>query len=815
MKLSFVIVSWNVRELLESCLRSIFEHTTNLSFEVIVIDNASADDSSAMVAEKFPQVKLIANDENKGFAAACNQGIKASSGEHIFFLNPDSEITESTVSRLTEYLDAHIDAGIVAPQIRGADGSIQKSIQRFPTPLSQLGILFKLRKIVPGLLSHYYADDFDYTRDEQEVDQPDGAALMIRRSVLEGVGAFDERFFLWFDEVDLCKRVHDAGYKIVYLSRAHIIHHSGKSFAQKGTFEKQRIFFTSCARYLIKHHGIAGTLTAVIMQIAVGVFALLDATISALRLPPHDQEKTGTATFFALSPFSSRLFGGTLFGIVSVELLSFASYFYGPIGALSLGLLVAATFLITFWRLEYGIAILFTELIIGSKGYLFSLTVGDATVSLRMALFAAVIAGWLLRKMKMGSGSISVRNLCLTPFLRWYVVLGLSVVWGVVAGLMWGNNRVFLFSDANAWLFFLILPVLYSALRKKEHIYRFLTVCVAAMTAQIVKVLLVFYIMGHRGFGEEALTAVYRWVRSTGVGELTQMGGMFRIFFQSHIYGVLFFFILLVFVHMLHVKYERTRFRNSWVLYLLFVGSIASLILSFSRSFWVGGGLMVIVFLCSALYAARKKPAPFLRLITTGAGSTLCALILLFVISAIPIPSREAVFSLDLLTNRIEDIENEAAAASRWNLLPIIFSEIQKNPIGGYGFGKTLTYTSKDPRVLSENATGEYTTYAFEWGYLDLWLKMGFFGLLAYLLLLAAIVVRGADTLRRLSEEGMLFDAALVRGFLFGLGALLVIHFFTPYLNHPLGIGMVMLAGVLSERLNPKNSLSTDTERRL
>lgn len=805
MKLSIIIVSWNVRDLLERCLRSIAERAFEAPHEVIVIDNASVDGSAAMVREKFPQVNLIENTENRGFAVACNQGIRESAGEYVFFLNPDSEITEGLIEKLTGYLDVHADVGIVAPQVLNADGSIQSSIQRFPTPASQLGVLFKVRRFFPHLLSQYYAADFDYNKDEQDVDQPDGAALMVRKEALKLLGGFDEQFFLWFDEVDLCRRFKNAGWRIVYCSRVHIIHHSGKSFAQKGILEKQRLFFTSCAQYLRRHCGVGGLLVAVIMKLAVALFSIIDAAVSLIRQP--DTSCAPSAAFIQYP--LRRLFIGSLCAIIVVELLSLGGYFYGPIDALATGLLAAATFLITFRRLEYGVAILFAELIIGSKGYLFSMVAGDMRLSLRMVLFAALLAGWILGMLANHNRKDNLELLLTLRYasLRvWCALLGAAVFFGIALSIRNGHATGSLIADANAWFFFLILPVLYDALQRREQIGRFLTICAAALSASLTKVLVVFYMMGHRGFGDDILTVVYRWIRSTGVGELTQMDSLYRIFFQSQIYVVLLFFILISYIAWL-ARFPLRDIARRYVWFgVLLTGTIISLILSFSRSFWLGVLVMLTLFSVSVLCLIKKELKAVVRFFGVGVGSVACALLVLFAISAIPFPSREGVFSVDLLSDRVEDLEDEAAAASRWNLLPIMLDEIKKSPWIGHGFGKTLTYTSKDPRVLLQSESGTYTTYAFEWGYLDLWLKMGLFGLLAYLFLLAAICVRGADTIRYLFQKGRWYEATLVRGLLYGLGALSIIHFFTPYLNHPLGIGIVMLAAVLSERLRSIHS---------
>ncbi|MEK7122629.1 MAG: glycosyltransferase family 2 protein, partial [Patescibacteria group bacterium] len=321
MKISFIIVSWNVCELLERCLRSIGATSYEVPHEVIVVDNDSQDGSADMVARMFPQVKLFRNKENRGFAAACNQGISAGSGSYIFFINPDAELDSHALTRMIAYMDAHPDVGICAPQIRNADGSIQRSIQRFPTPLSQLGVLFKIRKIAPWFLRRYYADDFEYGRDEQDVEQPDGAALFVRRSALRKIGVFDEQFFLWFDEVDLCRRMRNAGFRIVYLNRARVIHQAGKSFAQKGFLEKQQIFFTSCARYLKKHCGFPGFLAALIMHSAIGFFALLDAKRFIFFAPIP---QPASSVISPLSRHNKHLFLYALFLIIASELLSLA-----------------------------------------------------------------------------------------------------------------------------------------------------------------------------------------------------------------------------------------------------------------------------------------------------------------------------------------------------------------------------------------------------------------------------------------------------------------------------------------------------------
>jgi len=257
MDVSIVIVSWNVRNLLWRCLASIEEHRGALSVESIVVDNASADGSTAMVQKEFPAVKLFRMPKNLGFARANNRALAKAQGRYIFFLNPDTELTAGALEALVTYMDEHLEVAVAAPCIVNPDGTFQRgSIRREPTLSSQLLIILKLSHLMPHVpaLKHYYYDDFDPLR-EQAVDQAMGSAMFFRRSVLDTVGYFDEKFFLWFEEVDLCRRVRLNGASIRYLPQARVIHHGGASFRQEPLLTKQLIWYRSVVHYFYKHHG--------------------------------------------------------------------------------------------------------------------------------------------------------------------------------------------------------------------------------------------------------------------------------------------------------------------------------------------------------------------------------------------------------------------------------------------------------------------------------------------------------------------------------------------------------------------------------
>ncbi|MFC1617944.1 glycosyltransferase family 2 protein [Patescibacteria group bacterium] len=253
-KLSIIIASWNVRDLLRQCLQSIYIET-KISFEIIVVDNASRDDSADMVAKNFPQVKLIRNKTNRGFGAANNQGIKIAKGEFVIFLNDDTKITDHALDKMVAFLEKTPEAGIAGARLLNTDHTLQIGTARqFPTFKILVTMLLGLHSFLlkkPWLKKFYLVDErFKSTR---EVDQVMGASLMTRRSIIEKTGAFDEKFWIWFEEVDLCKRVHDSGYKIFVVSNAEIVHHKGKSFEHHVKIKKFFYLSGSMFVYAAKH----------------------------------------------------------------------------------------------------------------------------------------------------------------------------------------------------------------------------------------------------------------------------------------------------------------------------------------------------------------------------------------------------------------------------------------------------------------------------------------------------------------------------------------------------------------------------------
>lgn len=231
-KLSIVLVNYKTRELLRQCLASLFESGTAHPIEVIVVDNASGDGCCQMLREQFPEVGIIANEQNLGFARGSNQGIRASSGRYVLLLNTDTIVQGNPIDTLIDFLEENPRAGVVGAKLLNEDLTLQAASKAFPTPLTALfGKQSLMTRWFPNnpLTRRYLVCLFaDHAR-PFEVDSVGGAALMIRREVIEDVGLLDERYFMYWEDVDWCYRIKRRGWKVYYHPHAPIIHLDGKS----------------------------------------------------------------------------------------------------------------------------------------------------------------------------------------------------------------------------------------------------------------------------------------------------------------------------------------------------------------------------------------------------------------------------------------------------------------------------------------------------------------------------------------------------------------------------------------------------------
>ncbi len=261
MDLSVIVVSWNVRDLLRRCLQSILAAVDGSApprtLEILVVDNASADGSAAMVQAEFPTVRLIANDRNRGFTAANNQGLAASQGRYLLLLNPDAELLDGALAEMVGCMEAHPEAGVLGPQLLYPDGSVQSSRRRFPTVATALvesTVIQEWWRDNRVLRRYYMLDPPPPPGEPQPVDWLVGACLLVRRAAYEQVGGLDEGFFMYSEELDWCRRIKGAGWQVLYLPTARVIHHEGKSSEQ--VVPARHIHFQSSkVRYFRKHHG--------------------------------------------------------------------------------------------------------------------------------------------------------------------------------------------------------------------------------------------------------------------------------------------------------------------------------------------------------------------------------------------------------------------------------------------------------------------------------------------------------------------------------------------------------------------------------
>ncbi len=231
--LSICIVSWNVREDLARCLDSLYSDPATGNVQVVVVDNGSTDGTVTMLTERYRQVEVIANEMNRGFAAASNQGMRASGGRYILLLNPDTIVPAGALPELVKAGDRYPAAGIIGPKLLNADGSLQYSCRRFPTIGAALFRSTLLGQLVPnsGSVREYLMADWDHDS-VREVDWVSGACMLLRRQMVEQIGYLDEGFFWGSEDVDYCWRAHKAGWKVLYIPSPKIVHLVGRSTDQ-------------------------------------------------------------------------------------------------------------------------------------------------------------------------------------------------------------------------------------------------------------------------------------------------------------------------------------------------------------------------------------------------------------------------------------------------------------------------------------------------------------------------------------------------------------------------------------------------------
>lgn len=471
--------------------------------------------------------------------------------------------------------------------------------------------------------------------------------------------------------------------------------------------------------------------------------------------------------------------------IITGELVSALTIFHPVAHGIALIVATAVMFALAARTPAVAAALLLTEYIIGSKGALLRFGgdgVGHGGIPLRMAWFGAFFLGWLVWSWQHGTYKEWPTYI---KGRRTYLILAALLAFAFLVGKLRGNP--FLLADANGWgVWVLLLPALDLAHHLKEELKQFIPPALLVASAwMMTKTLALFYLFTHL-VSTSALEAVYLWVRRTGVGEITRAvaeTNIWRIFFQSHIY--LLPIVIGVFWYTLtHAKLTP----KAW---LLGVGAWATLIISLSRSLFLGVAAGLVCSLAHFLFRKQhhthdgQEPPRVCTAVTQFAAILIGACALIGV--AFYAPPRPSGSLSDALLARVN--LGEEAAVTRWKLLPVLWEGIKQHPVLGSGFGATVTYESRDPRVVAATG-GVYTTYAFEWGWLEHWFK---FGILGIPLLLWILIRLGRGVWR--SPYQLWWRGTLLSS----LVALTVTHIFTPYLNHPLGIIslIVLEAGLL------------------
>jgi GT2 family glycosyltransferase len=256
MDISVITVTWNSKERIGEQIRSVFSGCTDILCEEIVVDNASTDGTVDAVREEFSDVQVIANTENKGFGYANNQGLALATGEYVLFLNPDMRVEPGSLDTILAWMKQNADVGIVSVKLVDTNGTFlwDASPRRLPKLWEQLALILKLPHVFPRMLDSYHMTDMDPDV-EQDVDSIRGSFMLMRRDFLNKTGwAFDPRYFIWYEDVDICREAKKHGYRVMYTPIITCVDYVGQSFKKRTTLWKQKQFTKSMLTYFQKWH---------------------------------------------------------------------------------------------------------------------------------------------------------------------------------------------------------------------------------------------------------------------------------------------------------------------------------------------------------------------------------------------------------------------------------------------------------------------------------------------------------------------------------------------------------------------------------
>lgn len=469
-------------------------------------------------------------------------------------------------------------------------------------------------------------------------------------------------------------------------------------------------------------------------------------------------------------PFASIL--AIMLAVVMVSWLVYGQAYWNSWACVSIMLVV---FSLSCYKLEYGVYAIVMELVIGSQGHLLDLRPG---ISLRTGIFLVVCLATIIQMIRQRQIAFFQ-----TQFWKWYLALMISIAGGVMVGLLYHNNLANIFFDVNGYLFIGFIFPVSQAIHRREQFLTIITIIFTGLTLLLVQTLGIIFMYSHLTTFQYYIPALYRWMQDFHISEITKFdNGFSRVFFQSDMYVLYAFFIGLA----------GLTVKARWQTYILTGLAVLLIFLSYSRSFWVATVITFCLFLIYYRVQWSYSIGSLGKLALTVIGLFISGYMFTLAIIHLPLFTSTADISVNsLLTERTDQFTSDAAAGSRMALLGPLFSTNLQYPLFGHGFGATVTYQSQDPRLLTEkNPTGSYTTFSFEWGYLDLWLKLGLIGCIVYLLFLSKTVRQARHTISQLTNKQ---DRTILIGATFGLVSLIFVHGLTPYLNHPLGISWFVL----------------------
>lgn len=274
MELSIITVNTNDKEKILEQIKSVTLAAEGVDFEQIISDNGSTDGSVEEIRKMYPNVKIVENGKNIGFGAANNSAFKISTGKFLLFLNPDMHLESGSLRKFVDWMEAHKDVGIASPKLVDEFGKFNENAKprRFPKLFDQVAILLKLPHLFPNVLDSYLYKDFDFEK-EQEVDSVRGSFMLTRREFLDKLGwAFDPRYFIWFEDVDICREAWKKGYKVVYTPVISCLDYVGQNFKRLPGLQKQKWFTASMVKYFEKWHSVWEWMIIVVLRpLAIGL----------------------------------------------------------------------------------------------------------------------------------------------------------------------------------------------------------------------------------------------------------------------------------------------------------------------------------------------------------------------------------------------------------------------------------------------------------------------------------------------------------------------------------------------------------------